>query len=285
MLSTQSATNAANHNRKLLGTFLRTRRESLDPNRLGLPRMRHRRTPGLRREEVAQLADVGVTWYTWLEQGRDIKASPKTLTAIATALQCNDVETQHLFSLAGHNLPSVRVAAACCKIAEHNQQMLDAIQLPAIIETPRFDILGYNAAWCALMGVDMAAIPLEDRNCIWLAFNHPGWRAAMADWDEVMPQMVAMFRGQMGEHLGDPHWESFLARLLASSDEFGRTWQRYELGKVENRVKRFQRSGVGEMTLRQNNWWSASRHGDRLLVYVPDDEASTAALQQLITRA
>ena len=66
------------NNRKLLGTFLRTRRENLDPNRLGLPRMRHRRTPGLRREEVAQLADVGVTWYTWLEQGRDIKASPKT---------------------------------------------------------------------------------------------------------------------------------------------------------------------------------------------------------------
>lgn len=283
MLTAQPATSAANDNRKLLGTFLRTRRESLDPNRLGLPRMRHRRTPGLRREEVAQLADVGVTWYTWLEQGRDIKASAKTLTAIATALQCNDVETQHLFSLAGHNLPSVRVAAACCKIAEHNQRMLDAIQLPAIIETPRFDILGYNAAWCALMGVDMAQIPLEDRNCIWLAFNHPGWRAAMADWEEVMPQMVAMFRGQMGEHLGDPHWESFLARLLASSDDFGRTWQRYELGKVENRVKRFQRDSVGEMTLRQNNWWSASRNGDRLLVYVPDDETSAAALQQLIT--
>ncbi len=174
MITAQPASITANHNRKLLGTFLRTRRESLDPNRLGLPRMRHRRTPGLRREEVAQLADVGVTWYTWLEQGRDIKASPKTLTAIATALQCNDVETQHLFSLAGHILPSVREVAACCKIAEHNQQMLDAIQLPAIIETPRFDILGYNAAWCKLMGVQMAEIPLEDRNCIWLACCHGG---------------------------------------------------------------------------------------------------------------
>ena len=270
------------NNRKLLGTFLRTRRENLDPNRLGLPRMRHRRTPGLRREEVAQLADVGVTWYTWLEQGRDIKASPKTLTAIASALQCNDVETQHLFSLAGHALPSVRVVAACCKIAAHNQQMLDAIQLPAIIETPRFDILGYHAAWCALMGVDLAEIAPEDRNCIWLAFNHPTWRKALNDWDEVMPQMVAMFRGQMGEHLGDPHWESFLARLLNSSDEFAHTWQRYELGQVENRVKRFYRDEVGEMTLRQNNWWSASRNGDRLLVYVPDDEISAAALQQLI---
>lgn len=270
-------------NRKLLGTFLRKRRESLDPQRLGLPRLRHRRTPGLRREEVAQLADVGVTWYTWLEQGRDINASPKTLTAIAAALQCNDVETQHLFYLAGHTLLSVNVAAACCKIAAHNQQMLDAIQLPAIIETPRFDIIGYNAAWCALMGVDLASIPPEDRNCIWLAFNHEQWRKATRNWDELMPQLVAMFRGQMGEHLGDPHWENFLARLMNSSDEFAQTWQRYELCKVENRVKRFYREGVGELTLRQNNWWSASRNGDRLLVYVPDDDASAAALKTLMS--
>ncbi|WP_416213005.1 helix-turn-helix transcriptional regulator [Pantoea eucrina] len=270
-------------NRKLLGTFLRKRRESLDPQRLGLPRLRHRRTPGLRREEVAQLADVGVTWYTWLEQGRDINASPKTLTAIAAALQCNDVETQHLFYLAGHTLPSVNVAAACCKIAAHNQRMLDAIQLPAIIETPRFDIIGYNAAWCALMGVDLAGIPPEDRNCIWLAFNHEQWRKATRNWDELMPQLVAMFRGQMGEHLGDPHWENFLARLMNSSDEFAQTWQRYELCKVENRVKRFYREGVGELTLRQNNWWSASRNGDRLLVYVPDDDASAAALKTLMS--
>lgn len=275
---------AEQNNRKRLGAFLRTRRENLDPNRLGLPRMRHRRTPGLRREEVAQLADVGVTWYTWLEQGRDINASPKTLTAIAAALQCNDVETQHLFYLAGHVLPSTRVAAACCKIAEHNQRMLDAIQLPAIIETPRFDIIGYNAAWCALIGVDLATIAPEDRNCIWLAFNHPQWRSVMRDWDEVMPQMVAMFRGQMGEHLGDPHWENYLARLLNSSDEFAQTWQRYELGKVENRVKRFYREEVGEITLRQNNWWSASRHGDRLLVYVPNDSHSAAGLQHLMSR-
>lgn len=97
-----------------------------------------------------------------------------------------------------------------------------------------------------------------------------------------MPQMVAMFRGQMGEHLGDPHWESFLTRLINSSDEFAQTWQRYELGKVENRIKRFWRAETGEFTLRQNNWWSASRNGDRLLVYVPADETSAAALEKLI---
>lgn len=136
-------------NRQLLATFLRSRRESIDPSRLGMPHHRSRRTPGLRREEVAQLADVGVTWYTWLEQGREIKASPKTLASIATALQCNEAETQHLFRLAGHPTPVMAAAKACAKVSAHGQILLDSLNpLPAIIQTPRFDILGYNPAWC-----------------------------------------------------------------------------------------------------------------------------------------
>jgi transcriptional regulator with XRE-family HTH domain len=87
-------------NRKQLGAFLRARRESLDPQRLGLPRSGRRRTPGLRREEVAMLADVGVTWYTWLEQGRDVNPSSVVMTAVAKALQCSPTETRHLFVLA-----------------------------------------------------------------------------------------------------------------------------------------------------------------------------------------
>lgn len=271
-----------NGNRQQLGAFLRRRRESLDPDRLGLPRMRHRRTPGLRREEVAQMADVGVTWYTWLEQGRDIKASAKTLSAIAIALQCNETETGHLFRLAGYQQPAISAAKACAKVSAHSQIMLDALDpLPAIIQNQRFDILAYNRAWCCLMGIDLSTLPPEDRNCIWLAFNNQTWRNAMADWDEVMTHMVALFRAQMGEHLGEPEWENMLERLMASSAEFRHTWQRYELRSFENRVKHFYRPEVGNMALRQNNWWSTPRHGDRLLVYVPDDETSAAALAKL----
>ncbi|MCU5775556.1 helix-turn-helix transcriptional regulator [Erwiniaceae bacterium BAC15a-03b] len=269
-------------NRLQLGAFLRQRRESLDPGRLGLPRMRNRRTPGLRREEVAQLADVGVTWYTWLEQGRDIKASAKTLAAIALALQCNETETGHLLRLAGYQHPTLTAAKACAKVSAHSQIMLDALDpLPAIIENQRFDVLAWNPAWCRLMGIDLSTIPAEERNCIWLAFNNQAWRNTMADWDEVMPHMVALFRAQMGEHLGDPAWEEMLARLMASSAEFRQTWQRYELKGFENRIKHFWRPEVGKMALRQNNWWSTPRNGDRLLVYVPDDEQSAAALAKL----
>ncbi|WAH61885.1 hypothetical protein LZ023_35265 (plasmid) [Pseudomonas silvicola] len=129
------------------------------------------------------------------------------------------------------------------------------------------------------MGVDLAEIAVEDRNCIWLAFNHPGWRKAIND----LGRRDAADGGDVsswtdGRTPGDPHTGRVFARLLNSSDEFAQTWQRYELGKVENRLKRFYREEVGEMTLRQNNWWSASRNGDRLLVYVPDDEQSAASL-------
>ena len=269
---------------RLLGDFLRSRRESLDPVRLGLPCLRYRRTPGLRREEVAQLADVGVTWYTWLEQGRDVKASAKTLAAIASALQCNEAETLHLFRLAGQTHPDLRAAKACAKLSAHTRITLDSLNpLPAVVQNQRFDIMGHNQAWARLMNVDVETLPEDQRNCMWLAFNHAGWRSAVADWEEVMPQMVGMFRAQMGEHLGDPYWEDFLERLLASSAEFRATWQRYELRSIENRVKFFCHPQTGRLALRQNNWWSASRNGDRLMVYIPDDEASAAALQ-VITR-
>jgi len=269
-------------NRQLLATFLRSRRESIDPSRLGLPHHRSRRTPGLRREEVAQLADVGVTWYTWLEQGREIKASPKTLASIATALQCNEAETQHLFRLAGHPTPVMAAAKACAKVSAHGQILLDSLNpLPAIIQTPRFDILGYNPAWCRLMNVDLETIPPEDRNCILLAFTHPQWRQAVADQEQLMPHMVALFRTQMGEHIDDPRWQELLERLLSESDEFRAMWQRYEIRAIDNHVKRFYHPEVGIITLRQNNWWSAPRNGDRLLVYIPDDEQSAAALKRI----
>ncbi|MEA9391504.1 helix-turn-helix transcriptional regulator [Acerihabitans sp. TG2] len=273
---------ADQNNRQLLGAFLRRRRESLDPNRLGLPRMRNRRTPGLRREEVAQLADVGVTWYTWLEQGRQVNASTKTLAAIAMALQCNEAETQHVFSLAGHSASVQTAARVCQKVSAHAQIMLNALNpFPAMVQTSRFDILGYNQAWRRLINIDIQAIPEHDRNCILLAFTHSGWRSSMLDWETLMPNMVAMFRSQMGENHEDPHWKSLLDRLLSNSEEFREIWQRYEIRGIDNQVKRFFHPNVGAMNLRQNNWWSAPRNGDRLLVYIPDDENSAEALAKL----
>ncbi|WJV52000.1 helix-turn-helix transcriptional regulator [Pectobacteriaceae bacterium CE90] len=272
------------NNRKVLGTFLRSRRESLDPRRLGLAVPRKRRTPGLRREDVALLADVGITWYTWLEQGRPIRTSVKTLTAIADALQFNEVETRHLFMLAG--LPfSPSVQASCEKISAASQRILDQLNpFPAVIVNARFTILGFNQSWCRLLNIDLRQIPLEDRNCIYLALTHQGWREHLVDLHEFLPNIVAMFRAQMAEHAGDRRWESQLQRYLAVSEEFRQLWQQhYEIQGVDDRVKRFYHPDLGIISLRQINWWTASRNGDRMLVYMPAEEQDQLLLDTLAT--
>ncbi|KAA9001364.1 helix-turn-helix domain-containing protein [Affinibrenneria salicis] len=276
------ANDAGQHNRKTLGAYLRARRESLDPVRLGLPVPRKRRTPGLRREDIAQLADVGITWYTWLEQGRPIRTSAKTMLAIAKALQFNEDETRHVFMLA--SLPYSPAARAICeKLTEDHQLILDRLNpFPAVIINARFTILGFNQSWCRLLNIDLANIPPEDRNCIYLAFNNADWQSRLEDLHEILRHMVAMFRARMAEHSGDQVWEAQLQRYLDESDTFRQMWQqRYEVQGVNDRIKRFRHPLLGTISLRQINWWTASHNGDRLLVYMPNAEQDAMLLDQL----
>ena len=269
-------------NRKQLGAFLRARRESLDPQRLGLPRSGRRRTPGLRREEVAMLADVGVTWYTWLEQGREVNPSVAVMQAVAEALQCSELETRHLFVLAGLTpLESLNVPQ-CEGISPGTRRMLDSLlPQPASIQKPNFDIVAWNEAFCRLMGVDFSIIPEDDRNCIYLYLTHPGWRSRLANPD-VLGNFVSYFRAAMAEHRGEPAWENKLARFFAASAEFEALWhQRYEVRGVENQIKTFRHPEFGEFQLQQMYWYSAPRNGSRLLVYLPVDEVGEGVLARL----
>ncbi|MEE3661721.1 helix-turn-helix transcriptional regulator [Brenneria sp. g21c3] len=281
-LSESSANSAGQDNRKILGAYLRTRRESLDPARLGLSIPRKRRTPGLRREDVALLADVGITWYTWLEQGRPIRTSAKTMSSIAKALQFNEEETRHLFMLA--SLPySPTVRASCEKLTEDHQLLLDRLNpFPAVIVNARFSILGFNDAWCRLSNIDLANIPPEDRNCIYLAFKNADWQSKLVDLQDFLRDMVAMFRARMAEHSGDPVWEKQLQRYLDESETFRQLWhQRYEIQGVNDKLKRFLHPQLGMISLRQINWWSASNNGDRMLVYMPSEEQDKQLLEKL----
>jgi transcriptional regulator with XRE-family HTH domain len=265
-----------------LAQFLRARRESIDPARVGLARSTRRRTPGLRREEVAELACIGTTWYTWLEQGRAIQVSSKALSAIATALLCSEAETRHLFFLAGLGAPTSLTHPICEQLSSAAQILLDQLDpLPALIQNARFDIIGFNRAYCRLINVDLREVAPEDRNCIYLALTHQAWRDSIADWQETMPRMVAFFRAAMAEHLGDPVWEARLQSYLSVSDAFRETWERYEVRGVENHIKRFRHPHHGVLSLQQSNWWSAPKNGDRLLVYVALDTQSRQILQQL----
>lgn len=264
-----------------LGAFLRARRESLDPAAMGLGRMGRRRTPGLRREEVAALADIGITWYTKLEQGRPIRVSHKVLGAVASALQCSESETEHLFVLAGMPRPPA-IQAPCEAVLPATQRILDQLSpLPAIVENTRFDILGFNDAYCRLVGMDLSRVPREDRNCLYLALSQPSWKSIVVDWEGMVTAMVALFRAQMAEHTHDPVWQAALQRYMAVSETFRALWPRYQVRGFENQTKRFFHPDTGVLTLHSNNWWSSPRHGVRMLVYVPVDESSEAALSRL----
>lgn len=268
--------------RKQLGAFLRARRESLDPQRLGLPRSGRRRTPGLRREEAAMLADVGVTWYTWLEQGREVNPSAAVMQAVAEALQCSALETRHLFVLAGLTPLESANVPPCEGISPGTRRMLDSLlPQPASIQKPDFDIVAWNDAFCRLMGVDFSTIPEEDRNCIYLYLTHPGWRSRLANRD-ALATFVSYFRAAMAEHRGNPAWENKLARFFAASSEFEALWhQRYEVRGVENQIKNFRHPEFGEFQLQQMYWYSAPRNGSRLLVYLPVDEVGESVLARL----
>ncbi len=269
-------------NRKQLGAFLRARRESLDPQRLGLPRSGRRRTPGLRREEVAMLADVGVTWYTWLEQGREVNPSVAVMQAVAEALQCSELETRHLFVLAGLTPLESANVPQCEGISPGTRRMLDSLlPQPASIQKPNFDIVAWNEAFCRLMGVDFSIIAEDERNCIYLYLTHPGWRSRLANPD-VLGNFVSYFRAAMAEHRGEPAWENKLARFFAASAEFEALWhQRYEVRGVENQIKTFRHPDFGEFQLQQMYWYSAPRNGSRLLVYLPVDEVGEGVLARL----
>lgn len=278
----ESAVILPDDSRKQLGAFLRARRESLDPQRLGLPRIGRRRTPGLRREEVAMLANVGVTWYTWLEQGREVNPSQAVLLNVASALQCSPLETRHLFVLAGLTPPESTPVMVCEGIAPGTRKMLDSLMpQPASIQKPSFDIVAWNESFCRLMGVDFSTLPSEDRNCIYLYLTNETWRSRIANCD-VLPTFVSYFRAAMAEHRSDPVWENKLARFFAASSEFEALWhQRYDVRGVENQVKNFVHPQLGRFSLQQMYWYSAPRNGSRLLVYLPMDEAGEQALAWL----
>lgn len=268
--------------RLALGAFLRARRESLDPVRLGVISSGRRRTPGLRRDDVAQMADISVTWYTRLEQGQPIRVSPKVMSGIASALQCSDTETQHLFTLAGLGRMSPRQQYSCQQATFAMQSILDHLDpLPALLQTARFDIVACNRAYDRLLGLSVMSLPPEERNCLLQALTNPVWRARLVDWSQMIPQWAALYRTAMAEHLDEPVWQQQLQRYFDASPEFQQIWQRQEVLGFENRIKRFDLPGIGIVALQQTNWWSAPRNGNRMLVYSPVDAAGELALQQL----
>jgi transcriptional regulator with XRE-family HTH domain len=271
--------NGTDLRRRELGAFLRSRRERIRPEQVGLRSLRRRRTPGLRREEVAQLAGVGVTWYTWLEQGRDINPSGQVLDAIARTLQFDVHEHSHLFTLAG--VATTTIADECGALCPTLQPLIDQLEpFPAIVVNSRLDLLAYNRVYGSYFG-DLEAIPIEDRNILWLVFTHPEMQAAIVDWDDVVGRLVAEYRAAMAEHLDDPAWKALVARLHRASPEFTRVWERHDVQGVEGRTKRALHPLAGLLERDYTNLWVGQQVGTRIVAFTPSNERTRRRLEAL----
>jgi transcriptional regulator with XRE-family HTH domain len=262
-----------------LAAFLRSRRERITPEQVGLKPSRRRRTPGLRREEVAQLAGVGVTWYTWIEQGRNVNASAQVLDAIARTLLFDAQERSHLFTLAGAT--DSPIEADLTSLPRNAQLILDGLEpFPAVMANGRYDILAWNRVWGSAFPM-LEDLPVEDRNALWLIFTHPHWREVIVDWDEAVERMVAQFRVSMGEHVAEPAWKSLVARLQRASAEFREVWARHDVQETDNRIKNFRHPTAGLLRLEYTSLWLGRRLGTRMTTYTPADAETAAKLDQL----
>jgi transcriptional regulator with XRE-family HTH domain len=267
--------------RRELASFLRSRRERVKPEEVGIRYSRRRRTPGLRREEVAQLAGVGVTWYTWLEQGRDINPSAQVLEAISRTLQFDSHEHEHLFTLAGVASIATTTAYQCLDLCPNAVALIEQLEpLPATIVNDRLDLLDYNRIYASFFD-NIDAIPAEDRNFLWLAFTDPRWRKVMVDWDDAVANMVAEYRAAMAQHLDEPAWEALVARLHRVSPEFTAVWERHDVQASEGRVKRALHPTAGLLTLEYTNLWLGQRLGTRIVAYTPADDRTRGRLEAL----
>lgn len=265
--------------RQALAAFLRSRRERISPEQVGLPTGGRRRTPGLRREEVAQLAGVGVTWYTWLEQGRDIKASVQVLEAIAGTLRLDPGERTHLYTLADAGEPLI--VRDCKVISPALHLMLRQLEpFPASIQNARTDLLAYNRTYDVLNG-GVSQLPFEERNVMLLAFTNPAWRKSIVDWEDAATRLVAQFRAGMASHIAEPSWKSLVKRLRAEAPEFNAMWDQHEIKSPENMTKRFIHPAVGLLHLDFTHLWFGPRSEIVLKSYVPADEETAEKLNVL----
>jgi transcriptional regulator with XRE-family HTH domain len=263
-----------------LAAFLRARRERISPEDVGLPPGTRRRTAGLRREELAQLAGVGVTWYTWLEQGRPINASVQVLNAIATTLRLDPVERAHLFRLA--DLPGAAAAADCpdCPLPPEVQQVLDAIRFPACVLTERFDVIAWNEVYAALFPGICEASPGE-RNTLLVNLTAPSCCSALEDQASHCLALVGQLRAAYGRHVGDPAWTHFIRRLEGVSPAFAQAWASHEVAQPTRHTKRFRHPTVGRITATSTSFAVTAVAGARMVVYTPDDKPSATALARL----
>ncbi|KPI25614.1 helix-turn-helix domain protein [Actinobacteria bacterium OV320] len=265
-----------------LSEFLRTRRARLKPEDVGLPDFgRHRRVPGLRREELAQLAGVSVAYYTRLEQGNGRNVSAEVLDSIARALRLSDAEHAHLTHLAKpkhkkkHSAPPQQVRGPL-------RQLLDAMDsVPAYLIGRRTEILGWNRMAAAVFG-DWAELPVAERNWARLVFLRPDYRDLFVDWEQKAIDIVCALRMDAGCYPDDPRLSALVGQLSVKSEDFRRLWATHDVKEKSHGVKLLRHPLVGELSLNFEGFRLAGDGEQTMVTYHADPGSASAEALRLL---
>jgi transcriptional regulator with XRE-family HTH domain len=269
---------ATSSQREELAAFLRARRNALTPAEVGLPTGRSRRTPGLRREEIAMLAGVSVTWYTWLEQGRRINVSTDVLEALARALRLDDAERQHLLTLA------VRAPAAhaddVADVPDALVRLITSMEpAPAYVLGPRWEFLAWNRPQARLYPV-IERLDDAERNLLWAMFAEPSVRPLLDDWPAQARRILAEFRAGTAALRDDPQVTTLVDRLRATSPEFADWWPQLDVAQFQTRLRRYHHPRAGELVFEYQQLTPSEWPSLRVVCQLPvpgDDSAERLA--------
>lgn len=265
-----------------LGDFLRNRRQHLVRADFDLPTIGRRRTPGLRREEIAYRAGVSITWYTWLEQGRDINPSRQVLDALAATMRLTPAEHDYVLALAGHVTTPAGDPALPAAVPSHLQRLLDAqLPSPAFAVSPDWTIAGWNRAYEVLYP-NVATVAPERRNLLLLIFTDPYVRELLPDWDVTSRRFLAEYRGAAGPHLGQATHVALVKRIAAESEEFARAWKAHHIEKFESRERRFRHPAAGELVFEHHRLIPSDLPDLHLVIYLADGHAETTAAMRAL---
>jgi transcriptional regulator with XRE-family HTH domain len=263
-----------------LGAYLKDRRAKLDPATFGFP-LKRRRTPGLRREEVAQRAHVSATWYTWLEQGRGGAPSAEVLDRIARALMLTDAEREHLFLIGLGRPPEVRYHGVE-GVTPRLQRVLDSLELsPAVVRTSTWDVVAWNRAASVVLK-DYGSVPREQRNILRLMFCDPQVRAAQPDWESVAKFVVAAFRADAARAGASRTVQSLVDELSRSSPAFAAMWRDNDVRNYGEGTKSIRHPRAGLLGLEYSAFFVDGRPDLSMVIYTPATPRDADRIRSLI---
>ncbi|MFJ9006587.1 helix-turn-helix transcriptional regulator [Streptomyces canus] len=265
-----------------LSEFLRTRRARLKPEDVGLPDFgRHRRVPGLRREELSQLAGVSVAYYTRLEQGNGRNVSAEVLDAIARALRLTDAERAHLTHLAKPKQHKKKTATRTEQVRGSIRQLLDSIDVPAYVSGRRSDIVAWNRMAAAVFG-DWSELPAQERNWARMIFLRPEYQDLFVPWEQKASDVVSYLRMDAGCHPDDPRLSALVGELSVKSEEFRRLWATHDVKEKNFGVKQLRHPLVGELTLNFESFPLSDGTEQALITYHAEPGSPSAQALRLL---